>query len=62
MSKSIKIGVALMLIVALFRIFASIQMFASGEKNLDSCVLFALNAIAIIGITLGAYKKGEKWS
>ncbi len=62
MSKSIKVAVVLMLIVALFRIFASVQMFISGEKNLDSCVLFALNAIAIIGITLGAFSKGEKWS
>ncbi len=62
MSKSIRIAVVLMFIVALFRIFASIQMVASGEKTLDSGVLFALNAIAIIGITLGAYVKGEKWS
>jgi hypothetical protein len=62
MSKSIKVAVILMLIMALFRIFASVQMFASGEKNLDSSVLFVLNAIAIIGITLGAYRKGEKWS
>ncbi len=62
MSKSIKVAVVLMLIMALFRIFASVQMVATGEKDLDSGVLFALNAIAIIGITLGAYHKGEKWS
>ena len=62
MSKSIKIAVILMLIVALFRILASVQMAVSGEKTLDSCVLFALNAVAIIGITLGAYSKGEKWA
>jgi hypothetical protein len=62
MPKSIKIGMVLMLILALFRIFASIQMVATDEKDLDSGVLFALNAIAIIGITLGAYKSGEKWS
>jgi len=62
MAKSIKIGMILMLILGLFRIFASIQMFATGEKSLDSCFLFALNGIAIIGITLGAYRKGEKWS
>jgi hypothetical protein len=37
-------------------------MFATGEKNLDSGVLFALNGIAIIGITVGAYRKGEKWA
>ena len=62
MSKTIKIGVVLMLVMAAFRIFASIQMVASGEKDLDGGVLFALNAIAIIGITLGAYRKGEKWA
>ena len=62
MSKLMKISVVLMLIMALFRIFASIQMYVTGEKNLDSSVPFILNAIAIIGLTLGAYQKGEKWS
>jgi hypothetical protein len=62
MSRSIKVGVVLMLIMALFRIFASIQMVATGEKDLDGGVLCALNAIAVIGITLGAYRKAEKWS
>ncbi|MBN2102888.1 hypothetical protein JW835_02505 [bacterium] len=62
MSKLIKVSVVLMLIMALFRIFASIQMVLSGEKELDSGILFALNAIAVIGITLGAYQKGEKWA
>ena len=62
MSKAIKTGVILMLVMAAFRIFASIEMVASGEKDLDGGVLFALNAIAIIGITLGAYSKGEKWA
>ena len=62
MSKTIKVAVVLLLIVGLFRIFASIQMVATGEKDLDSGILFALNGIAIIGITLGALHKGEKWS
>ena len=62
MSKSIKIAVILMLILALFRIFASIQMILTQEKSLDANVLFILNAVAIIGITLGAFTKGEKWS
>ena len=62
MQKTIKIAVILMLILALFRIFAGIQMLVEEEKDLDSIVLFFLNAIAIIGITLGAYRKGEKWS
>lgn len=62
MSKSIKIGFILLLILALFRIFASVQMVVTGEKDLDGGILFILNAIAIIGITLGAIKKGEKWA
>jgi len=62
MPKSIKIAVILMLILALFRIFASVQMVITGEKDLDSSILFALNAIAIVGITLGAYRNGEKWA
>ena len=62
MSKAIKIGFILLLIVAVFRIFASIEMVTSGEKDSDGGILFALNAIAIIGITLGAIKKGEKWA
>lgn len=62
MSKSLKIAVVLMIIMALFRIFASIQMIITGEKTLDANVLFILNAVAVIGITLGAFKKGEKWS
>jgi hypothetical protein len=62
MSKSIKIGMVLLLIVALLRIVWSIQSVATGEKDLDSGILFILNAIAIIGITLGAFRKGEKWS
>jgi len=62
MQKTVKIAVIFMLILGLFRIAAGIQMLFEAEKNLDSIVLFFLNAIAIIGITLGAYRKGEKWS
>ena len=62
MSRSIKIAIILMLILALFRIFASIQMLVTAEKDLDSSILFILNAVAIIGITLGALKNGEKWA
>ena len=62
MSKLLKIAVILMVIMALFRIFASVQMTITGEKALDANVLFALNAVAIIGITLGALCKKEKWA
>ena len=62
MSTSIKIAVVLMLIMAIFRLFASVELVRTGEKDLDGGVLFALNAIAVIGITLGAFLKGEKWA
>jgi len=61
-SRLLKVGVALMLVVAAFRILASVQMATSAEKDLDSCVLFVLNAVAIAGIALGALAKGEKWA
>ena len=60
MSKSVLVSCVLMIIMALFRIVASIQMIAEGD--LDKGVLFILNAIAIIGITLGGYRKAEKWA
>ena len=61
-NKLIKIGILFMLIVAAFRVFASIQMIITGEKTLDTNVLFILNAAAIAGITLGALRKSEKWA
>ncbi len=60
MSKAIKIACILMIIMALFRIFVSVDMIRTGD--LDKGVLFILNAVAIIGITLGAYRNAEKWS
>ena len=62
MSKPIMVGVVLMLIVSLLRILSSIQTISTGDENLDIGILFILNAIAIIGITLGAYRRGEKWA
>ena len=60
MSKTLMIACIIMVIMALFRVVASIEMI--GDGNLDKAVLFILNAIAIIGITLGAYRKREKWA
>ena len=62
MSKALKIAVILLVILTLFRIFASVQMVITGEKTLDASVLFALNAVAVICITLGAFRKKEKWA
>lgn len=35
---------------------------AMEAKDLDVGVLFVLHAVAIISITLGSYRRGEKWS
>jgi hypothetical protein len=61
-SKVLKVGVALMLVVAAFRVVASAQMAVYAEKELDSCMLFVLNAVAIAGISLGGLAKGERWA
>jgi hypothetical protein len=62
MSKSVKIATVLLVLLGVFRIVASVQMIITGEKDLDSSILFILNAIAIIGIALGAFQRGEKWA
>jgi hypothetical protein len=61
-TKSVKVGWVIMLIVGVQRIFAGIMLAATGQKDLDVGILFVLNAVAIIGITLGSYRKAEKWS
>ena len=61
-AKLIKIGWIWMLIVGIQRIIGGIMLVASGVKGLDASVLFLLHAFAIIAITLGSYKRGEKWS
>ena len=62
MSKMLKVAVIVMLIVALFRVAASIEMIVTGSKDLDGAVLFILNAVAIAGIALFALPKAEKWA
>ena len=61
-SKSLLVGWIIMLIVGVQRFAVSIMLFTSGEKDLDSSILFALHAISIVFITLGSYRKAEKWS
>ena len=60
MSKSVLIACALMIILSLIRVAASIEMIAEGD--MDKGVMFILNAVAIVGITLGALRKAEKWA
>jgi hypothetical protein len=61
-SNTLLVGWIIMLLVGIQRFVASIMLYTSGEKGLDSCVLFALHGISIVFITLGSYKKGETWS
>jgi len=61
-SKSLLVGWIIMLIVGIQRTVASVMLYTGGEKDLDSSMLFALHGISIIFITLGSFKKGEKWS
>jgi hypothetical protein len=51
-----------MLILGVYRLFASIMMVVMGQFSLNNGVLLGLNAFAMIGITLWAYKKAEQWS
>lgn len=60
--KSLKIGWIWMVLVGIQRIFGGIMLVSTGAKDLDVSVLFILHAIAIIGITLGSYRRAEKWS
>ena len=61
-SKALQIGWILMLILGLYRVIASILLYTTGESDISSAVLFFTNAAAIIGITLGSYRKAEKWA
>ena len=58
----LKIGWILMLIVGIQRALVNIMMIAMGEGSLDSNILYAVHVVAILFVTMGAFKKGEKWS
>jgi len=60
--KLIKIGWILMLILGLYRVGVSIILVPMGFGNVASGLTLAATAVAIIGITLGSYRKAEKWS
>ena len=61
-SKSLVVGWIIMLIVGIQRTAASAMLYTSGEKDLDSTMLFILHGTSIIFIALGSYRKGDKWS
>lgn len=60
--KLLKIGWIIMLILGIYRAIASIALTATGETDVSSGILFFTNAVAIIGITLGSYRRAEAWS
>ena len=61
-TKSLKIGWILMLILGLYRGFLSVVFVATKVMDLTNALIFFANAVAIVMITLTAYKKAEKWS
>jgi len=60
-SKALKIGWILMLILGIYRLVFSFLMPTMGYDAALGMIL-ATNAVAIIGISLVPYRKGEKWS
>lgn len=62
MTKIAKVGWFFMLLLGIYRFIASIMLYTTGETDISSAVLFFTNAIAIIGITIYAYKHLVKWS
>ena len=61
-SKALKVGWILMLILGIYRVAVSIILVAMGFGDVTGGINLAATAAAIIGITLGSYRKAEKWS
>jgi len=50
-----------MLILGIYRVFSSFALPAMGE-DIGASVLLGVTGVAIIGMSLGAYREAEKWS
>jgi len=61
-AKLIKIGWILMLILGIYRVVVAIILMAFGVEDISAGINLATTGVAIIGITLGSYRKAEKWS
>jgi hypothetical protein len=57
-AKSIKIGWVLMLILGLYQIAFSVI----AVQDVSVVILMATNGVAIMGISLGSYRRAERWS
>ena len=51
-----------MLILGIYRGVLSGVFLATNEMDLQNTLIFFANAVAIVMVTLSAYKKGAKWS
>jgi ABC-type multidrug transport system permease subunit len=60
-SKALKIGWILMLILGIYRLVASFILPVMGE-DISASILLGTTGAAIVGMSLGAYRKAEKWS
>ena len=61
-AKLIKIGWILMLVLGIYRTVLGIIITAMGVLDISAGIPLATTGAAIIGITLGSYRKAEKWS
>lgn len=61
-AKLTKIGWILMLILGIYRTVVAIVLIAVGIGDTSAGINLATTGAAIIGITLGSYRKAEKWS
>ena len=61
-TKSVKIGWILMLILGIYRTVIAIILAARSIGDISANIGLATTGVAIIGITLGSYRKAEKWS
>jgi hypothetical protein len=61
-AKLLKIGWVIMLILGIYRIAVASAIAATGARDVFGSIDMATTGAAIIGITLGSYRKAEKWS
>ena len=61
-SKALKVGWVLMLILGIYRVVVSIILVATDVVDIANGLTLAATAAAIIWISLGSYRKAERWS
>lgn len=62
MSKSIRIGWILMLILGVYRVIASILLMVTTQANTGAGINLATTGVAIVFVASTSYRKAEKWS